>query len=323
MWQPIVRHVKLLSKNIIYNLFMQSPVEDQQHPVPVDVSIITIVFKNTPEVLRACFESVANSVGVSCEFIVLDNAGDAQTITRVSEIFPRATCIINQENKGFAAATNQGLAVARGRYVLLLNPDTSFGPQVLSRMVAHMDASPEVGIGSSIIRYPDGSFQESIRKFPTLRDQLAILFKIPHIFSRTAAVDHYMMRDVDAFVTQDVDSIMGAFMWIRRETLARVGGFDERYFLWFEEVDYCKMVVDAGWKVRHFADVEITHHKGVSFSTVGFLRKQMWIRQSMRKYFRKHHGFFAWFVLWSLAPVFIALAYVGVGIVAFQRRRSA
>lgn len=286
----------------------------------MDVSIITIAYKNTPEVLRNCFESIAKSEGVSWELIVIDNAGDAQTIARVSEVIPRATVIVNQENKGFAGATNQGLAHATGRYVLMLNPDTSFAPHVLADMVARMDASPEVGVGSSVIRYPDGTLQESIRRFPTLRDQLAILLKLPHVLRRNTWVDRYMMRDVDPLLTQDVDSIMGAFMWIRRATLDAVGGFDPRYFLWFEEVDYCKMAVDAGWKVRHFADVTITHHKGVSFSTVGFLRKQAWIRQSMRKYFWKHEGFFAWLVVWVLAPVFIVLAYGGALFLALRKR---
>ena len=285
----------------------------------MDISIITITYKNTPEVLRACFESVAKSVGVSWEFIVVDNAGDAQTITQVSSIIPRATCIINNENRGFAAATNQALKIAKGRYVLMLNPDTSFAPDVLANMVAHMDASPDVGVGSSVIRYPDGKLQESIRRFPTLQDQLCILLKIPHILRRNNLLDSYMMRDKDPLITQDVDSIMGAFMWIRREVIDSVGLFDERYFIWFEEVDYCKMVVDAGWKVRHFADVEIVHHKGISFSTVGFLRRQKWIRQSMRKYFWKHEGFLSWFVLFAFAPVFVGLSYVGVVALAMKR----
>lgn len=286
----------------------------------IDVSIITITYKNTPEVLRACFESIAKSRGVSWEFIVIDNAGDAQTITKVSELIPKATCIINQENKGFAAAVNQGLRAAQGKYILLLNPDTSFAPEVLERMFAHMEASPEVAIGSSIIRYPDGTLQESIRRFPTLSDQLAILLKLPHILRRNDLLDTYMMRDKDPLATQDVDSIMGAFMWIRREALEQVGPFDERYFIWFEEVDYCKMAVDKGWKVRHFADVEIFHHKGVSFSTVGFLRKQKWIRQSMRKYFWKHEGFFAWLLLFLLAPFFILLSYIGVLALVLKKR---
>lgn len=287
----------------------------------MDVSIITIAYKNTPEVLRECFESVARSEGISWEFIVVDNAGDAQTITQVSSVIPRATCIINNVNKGFAAATNQALKIAKGRYVLMLNPDASFAKDALEKMVAHMDASPNVGVGSSVIRYPDGKLQESIRRFPTLKDQLCILLKIPHILRRNDLLDSYMMRDKDPLVTQDVDSIMGAFMWIRREVLERVGFFDERYFIWFEEVDYCKMVVDAGWKVRHFADVEITHHKGVSFSTVGFLRRQKWIRQSMRKYFWKHEGFLSWLVLFVLAPLFIALSYVGVLAISLKKSR--
>ncbi|MEK9156963.1 MAG: glycosyltransferase family 2 protein [Patescibacteria group bacterium] len=286
----------------------------------MDISIITIAYKNSPEVLRACFESVAKSEGVSWEFIVVDNAGDAQTITQVSSVIPRATCIINNENKGFAAATNQALNIAKGRYVLMLNPDTSFAPNVLASMVAHMDVSPDVGVGSSVIRYPDGKLQESIRRFPTLKDQLCILLKIPHMLRRNNLLDSYMMRDKDPLATQDVDSIMGAFMWIRREVIDSVGLFDERYFIWFEEVDYCKMVVDAGWKVRHFADVEIVHHKGVSFSTVGFLRRQKWIRRSMRKYFWKHEGFLSWFVLFALAPVFIVLSYVGVLALAGKRK---
>lgn len=287
----------------------------------MDVSIITIAYKNSPEVLRACFESVAKSEGISWEFIVVDNAGDAQTITQVSSVIPRATCIINNENKGFAAATNQALNVAKGRYVLMLNPDASFTKDALAKMVAHMDTSPDVGVGSSVIRYPDGKLQESIRRFPTLKDQLCILLKIPHILRRNDLLNSYMMRDKDPLVTQDVDSIMGAFMWIRRDVLEKVGFFDERYFIWFEEVDYCKMVVDAGWKVRHFADVEVMHHKGVSFSTVGFLRRQKWIRQSMRKYFWKHEGFLSWSVLFVLAPLFIALSYIGVVALSLKKNR--
>ncbi len=284
-----------------------------------DISLITIVYKNSPEVLRACFESIAKSQGVTYEVIIIDNAGDAQTLTRVSEVLPHATVIINAQNKGFASATNQGLQHATGRYALMLNPDTSFAPNVLASMVAHMDAAPEVGIGSCLLRYPDGTLQESIRRFPTLSDQLPILFKLPHVMKSVPAIERYMMHDVDPYQTQDVESIMGAFMMIRRG-LERSPGeapsqeflrFDERYFLWFEEVDYCKMVHDAGWKIRHFADLTVTHHRGASFSRVGFLRKQVWFRQSMRKYMKKHHGLGVWAVLTALAPFATVLAYLG------------
>ena len=117
------------------------------------------------------------------------------------------------------------------------------------------------------------------------------------------------MRDVDPKKTQDVDSIMGAFMWIRRELMDDIGLFDERYFIWFEEVDYCKMAVDAGWTVRHFGDIEIVHHKGHSFSRIGTVRKQKWIRTSLRKYAKKHWRRPDYFILLAFTPLFVVLGY--------------
>jgi hypothetical protein len=177
-------------------------------------------------------------------------------------------------------------------------------------MVDHLDADKEVGVGSCVIRYPDGTLQESIRRFPRLLDQLMILMKLPHVFKRLKAIDRYMMREADLLKTQDVDSIMGAFMLIRREVIGAIGFLDERFFIWFEEVDFCKRVVDAGFKVRHYGDCEVIHHKGHSFEKVATLKKQKWVRTSLRKYMRKHHGFLAWLFLWLLTPLFILLAYV-------------
>lgn len=272
------------------------------------LSIVIITYKEDPDVLRACFGSVAASRDVAHEVCVVDNGGRAATRLLLAEELPHATYIPNPENRGFAAAVNQGMRRATGDYVLLLNPDTVLPPTTLATMVAHMDRDTTVGIGSCIIRYPDGTLQESIRRFPTLRDQLVVLLKLPHVFP--GLVDRYMMRDVRQTDTQDVDSIMGAFMMIRRDVMTKVGYFDERYFIWFEEVDYCKMAHDAGFVIRSYGDCTVVHHKGHMFNQLATIRKQKWIRQSMRKYFRKHHGSGAAFVLWVLAPVFVVLAYL-------------
>lgn len=272
-----------------------------------DVSIVVVTYKENLAVLKDCFDSVAKSQGVSYELIIVDNgANDATKGLLLS--YEDAQYIRNTENRGFAAAVNQGMTVAKGRYVLLLNPDTSFEPDVLKKMIDHLDSDENVGIGSSVIRYPNGEIQESIRRFPKMTDQLLILLKIPHIFKRNKIVDRYMMREADPMQTQDVDSIMGAFMFIRRDLMEEIGLFDERYFIWFEEVDYCKMAHDAGWKIRHYGDVEITHHKGHTFGKIATLRKQKWIRSSLRKYIKKHHGVFPWLLLWALTPKFIGLA---------------
>lgn len=273
------------------------------------LSTIIITYKTDPEVLRRCLQSVAGQVGIDQEVIIVDNAGDASVLQFASDILPKATCIMNSQNKGFAYAVNQGMKASKGDYVLLLNPDTEVPADACAKMVAHMEQDLEVGIASSIIRYPDGKLQDSIRRFPALFDQLIILSKLPHVLKRIPAVDHYMMRDVDPMKTQDVDSIMGAFMFIRRSVIDKIGMFDERYFIWYEEVDYCKMAVDAGFKVRHYADVEMFHHKGHSFNKVATIKKQYWVRQSLRKYMKKHHGILPWLLLTVLNPLFIVLAY--------------
>jgi GT2 family glycosyltransferase len=274
-----------------------------------DLSIIIVTFREDLDVLRRCFESVTKSPGVSFELVVVDNAKRRETEMLLRELSTSAVYVPNPRNAGFAAAVNQGMRIAKGRYVLLLNPDTEFKPQVLRTMVDHLDRDTEVGIASAMIRYPNGDHQESIRRFPTFWNQLFILLKLPHIFKRSKIIDRYMMRDVDAGQTQDVDSIMGAFMFIRRSVIEKIGLFDEQYFIWFEEVDYCKMARGAGFVVRHYADVDIRHHKGHSFNKLATLRKQRWIRQSLRKYMKKHHGWLSWAALVALAPLFIALAF--------------
>ncbi len=274
-----------------------------------DVSIVILTYKEAPAVLTACLAAVQASTGVDREVIVIDNAANAATEKLVKEYLTDVTYKSNEENRGFAAAVNQGMKLAKGRYVLLLNPDTVIPADAIEKMVQHMDRDAEVGIGSCIIRYPNGELQDSIRRFPKMIDQLLIMLKVPHFIRRVRSIDDYMMRDVDALKTQDVDSIMGAFMMIRKEVIDKIGLFDERYFIWFEEVDYCKMAHDAGFKIRHYADVEIVHHKGHTFDQLATIRKQKWVRESMRKYFAKHHGVGSALMLWVLAPVFIVLAY--------------
>jgi GT2 family glycosyltransferase len=276
----------------------------------IDLSVVVVTFTEHPDVLRRCFESLAASQGLTIEVVVVDNANRPATAALLKQVLSTASYLPNRENRGFAAAVNVGMRAAKGTYILLLNPDTEFQPQVLASMVDHLRHDSEVGIASAVIRYPDGSLQESIRRFPTLWNQVLILFKIPHLWPHVSSLDRYMMRDVDPLQTQDVESIMGAFMFITRPLIERIGLFDERYFIWFEEVDYCKQAHDAQFKIRHYADVSIVHHKGHTFNQLATLRKQKWIRQSLRKYMRKHDGFLSWVVLWILTPVFIVLAYL-------------
>ncbi|PIQ67776.1 hypothetical protein CO173_02275 [Candidatus Uhrbacteria bacterium CG_4_9_14_3_um_filter_41_35] len=281
------------------------PILDSEVP---DVSIVIVTYKEELELLKQCFDSVEMSVDIKYEMIVVDNAGREDTEALVKQ-YSYAKYIKNSANLGFAAAVNLGMKRGLARYMLLLNPDTKFGESVLAQMAEKLDHNPEVGVGSCLIKYPGGEIQDSIRRFPKLLDQTLVMLKVPH-FLKTKAVDKYMMRDADPLETQDVDSIMGAFMWIRRELINDIGYFDERYFIWFEEVDYCKMAHDAGWKIRHYSDTEITHIKGHMFEQIPTLKKQKWMRESLRKYVKKHVGIPAWLFLWILSPVFIGLGHL-------------
>lgn len=274
----------------------------------IDLSIVVVTYKESLDVLKACFDSVADSKGVTYELIVSDN-GASEATRGLLHAYTQVTYIRNEGNLGFAKAVNRGLAKGTGRYALLLNPDASFAPEVLAKMVAHLDEDQEVGIGSCLIRYPNGMLQESLRRFPTIADQLFVLFKLPHVFSKNRFFSRYMMQDIDPTKTQDVESIMGAFMFIRRSLLEKIGLLDERYYIWFEEVDYCKMAYDAGWKIRSYGDVEITHCKGYMFGQLATLRKQKWIRTSLRKYMYKHHGLVAAGIFWAVTPVLIVLGW--------------
>ncbi|MCR4312556.1 MAG: glycosyltransferase family 2 protein [Candidatus Uhrbacteria bacterium] len=278
-----------------------------------DVSIVIVVHRESLDVLRACFQAVEQSQGVDFELFVVDN-GASDEFRALAEPMRNTKYIRNGKNMGFAYAVNRGMERSQGRYVLLLNPDTVIPEDALANMIRHLDEDKDVGIASCVIRYPDGKLQDSIRRFPKPIDQLLVLLKLPHVFKRLKPIEHYMMKDVDPLKTQDVDSIMGAFTFIRREVIDRIGMFDERYFIWFEEVDYCKMAVDAGFKVRHYADISIVHHKGHTFNKQATLIKQRWLRTSLRKYLRKHHGVPAWLMFWILTPVFVALGYATAAI---------
>jgi GT2 family glycosyltransferase len=281
----------------------------------IDLSVVVVTYKESLDVLKQCFDSVYASQGIQFELIVVDN-GASDATRGLLYSYEGVQYLRNEENKGFASAVNRGMKMSKGKYVLLLNPDTGFNVDALKRMVDNLDEDEDVGIASSTIRYPDGSLQESIRRFPTFWNQLLVMIKIPHIF-KTEAIERYMMRDVDSSETQDVNSIMGAFMFIRRELIDEIGLFDERYFIWFEEVDFCKMAHDAGWKIRHYGDVEIMHHKGLMFGKIATLKKQKWMRESLRKYMQKHEGNIPYLVLWILTPIFIGLALL----VAIIKRR--
>jgi len=163
------------------------------------------------------------------------------------------------------------------------------------KMVNWMDERKEAGVAGCHLISQDGKTVPHVRRFPSLFDQLMVVLKVPHVFP--GVVNKYLMRDFDYEKEASVDSIRGSFFMIRREVIDKIGMLDERYFIWFEEVDYCQQVINAGYKVKYTPVAKCVDYIGQSFSLVGRGKKQRMFRDSMLKYFKKWHSRLEYFVL--------------------------
>jgi GT2 family glycosyltransferase len=229
----------------------------------IDLSI-AIVSYNTKEVLLDCIRSVhAHTTAITFEVIVIDNDSRDGTVAALKEVYPDMRVIANPDNRGFAKAVNQALAVSRGRHVLLLNSDTIVKDQALATMGAYLDDHPDVGAVSCKQWTGDGHLNQTCFPFPSIRDHLfysALFQRIAPTMQAAAAATHA----VDCTQSQDVDWANGACLMVRRSLLQQLGGLDEEFFMYFEDVDLCRRLRQQGYRVRHVAEAEIVHFIGRS-----------------------------------------------------------
>ncbi len=227
--------------------------------------------------------------GFDWEEIVIDNASSDGTADFIAKEFSEIRLIRNEKNLGFAVPNNQGVAVAKGKYLLFLNPDMRLTePGSLKKMVDWMETQPEVGIASCKLVFPNGELNPNTkpRRFPNFWEMMLLVLKIPHLFPRV--LDRYLMKDFDPTKEQEVDSVRGAFMLMRRELVGQLGwAFDPRYFIWFEDVDACREAYRQGLKVVYTPIISCVDYVGQSFKKKKFWWKQKQFVRSMVKYFWK------------------------------------
>jgi GT2 family glycosyltransferase len=231
----------------------------------LDCSII-IVNWNVCALLRRCLASLPGAAGgdLRYEVLVVDNASRDDSVAMVRAEFPAVRLLVNQVNRGFTGGNNQGITASRGRTLLLLNPDTEMAPGALRALLTTLDALPDVGMVGPRLRNPDGSVQSSRRRFPTVATALIESTPLQPYLPRHPLLQRYYMADQPDDVRQDVDWITGACMLVRRAVLQEVGGFDERYFLYSEELDLCRRVRAAGWRIVYEPAAEVVHYEGQS-----------------------------------------------------------
>lgn len=252
-------------------------------PSPTDVIIVTVGW-NVVDLLVQNLQTLQKSVGsYSARMVVVDNASSDATVARVRAEFPWVTVIANQENRGFGAACNQGMLAGRSRHVLLLNPDMRVEPDAIARLIDYADTHPDVGVISGKLTHEDGSIIQSVRRFPDFWSQFVILSQLEKVFP--SLTKHYHARDLDLNQEQEVDSVRGSLFLITEQANRVLGGIDERYFIWFEEVDYCRRANLHGLKVMHVPAVRAYDAIGRSFAQRNIFWKQQQFTRSMVTYF--------------------------------------
>lgn len=279
--------------------------------IPQSLSVITVTW-NALELIGEQIQSVQlGCKNISCQQIVIDNNSTDNTVALIRSQFPTVQVIANTENKGFGPANNQGLSFSIGEFLLFLNPDMRVQEGSLDHIFAWMKQHPDVGIASVKLVDEKGTLNEDAqpRRFPRLWEQLALILKLPHIFPHI--LNGYMMKGFDANTEQEVDSVRGSFMLMRRELIEKLGwAWDPRYYFWYEDVDICREAKRLGYKVMHTPLISCVDYVGQSFKKRDTLWKQKNFTRSMLTYYKKWEPGWKWLLLALFRPVGIALAFV-------------
>src|ERR1017187_2765200 len=256
---------------------------------------IVIVSYNVRDRLRDCLRNLSGQ-----RVIVVDNASGDDSAAMVRAEFPAAELIANTGNRGFAAACNQGITASTEDFILVLNPDTLVTPAALQTLLDIMQAESRAGACGPRILNPDGSLQPSCRRFPTLPRLLLDEFGLGKLFPRSKFFGGYRMTWWAHDQRREVDQVMGAALLLRRAALKQVGTFDERFFMYFEEVDLCLRLHDAGWKVLFVPDAQVIHHGGQSARQV-LPEATLYRYRSLGAFYRKHYP------TWQLVTLKVAI----------------
>lgn len=268
----------------------------------MNLSIVIVSF-NVREQLRKNLESIFNSnVNFEFEVFVVDNNSQDGSVLMIEKYFPQVHLIENKNNLGFAKANNQVLKLVKSKYALLLNPDMKLKDNTLQNIYDWMENNQQVSVSGIKLLRDNAKIIKHVRRFPSFFDQLMIILKIPHIFPHI--LNKYIRDDFNYTKEVRVDSIRGGFFMMNLENLRKLKRenntlpfLDERYFIWFEEVDFCKQVYDAGGEVWYTPVSECTDYVGQSFKQVDRKIKQNYFKDSQLKYFKKWHPIWQYFIL--------------------------
>jgi N-acetylglucosaminyl-diphospho-decaprenol L-rhamnosyltransferase len=263
----------------------------------MDIGIV-IVSYNTRDLLRRCLESVFSSLDVSVNVCVVDNASMDGSVKMVEEDFPQVALIMNDKNAGYPAANNQGLRrvgftdshfEGAPDYALLLNPDTEMEPDVLKKVVDYANDHGDIGVlGPKLVRL-DGSLDLACRRsFPTPEVSFYRLMGLAKLFPKHRRFGRYNLTYLDENAIAEVDSVVGAFMLVRKQAIEQVGLLDESFFMYGEDLDWAYRIKALGYKVIYYPEVTVLHIKRASSRQFPRARVEFW--RAMEIFYRKYYA---------------------------------
>jgi len=252
---------------------------------------VIIVNYNVREFLQHALMSVQKAMkGLRGEIIVVDNASDDGSVEMVRRRFPSVRLIASDVNLGFAKANNLAIRTSAGKYLLLLNPDTVVQEDTFTTLLKFFDENADVGLAGCKILNPDGSFQLSCRRsFPTPWVAFTKISGLSSLFPKSRLFGRYNLTYLSEDESYEIDAVSGSFMMLRREVIEQVGGLDEEYFMYGEDLDWCYRIQQAGWKIYYVPTTKIIHYKGESTRRSGIDEIKTFY-EAMHLFVKKHIG---------------------------------
>ncbi|MGA3006749.1 MAG: glycosyltransferase family 2 protein [Opitutaceae bacterium] len=256
---------------------------------PPDVSVV-IVSWNARDFLVECLQSLSAGVcRYSMEIIVVDNASTDGSVEAVQRQFPYVRLIRNETNTGFAKANNIGIAASHGRYLALVNSDVKVLKDCLTLLVDYLEQHPRTGMAGPFVFGRDGKLQRSCRGFPTVWNMLCRALALDSLFPKIRAFSGYTLSYWPQNSLRPVDILSGCFWLIRKEALAEVGGLDEAFFMYGEDMDWCKRFWAKGWPLVFVPAAQAIHYGGGSSSNAP-VRFYIERQRADLSYWKKHHS---------------------------------
>ena len=253
-----------------------------------NISIIILSW-NTKEYLDKCLTSLGHRLNSNdYEVIVIDNASIDGSAEMVHDHFPSVKLVVNSTNTGYAAGNNLGIRMAQANHILLMNSDIEVIGNAPEVMADFLDRNGSYGAVSTRMIQVDGSVQRSCTKFPTLLTLFLFDIDLNRPLRHTPPVQDYLMKKCNYLTSMDVEQPPAAFFMITRETAISVGLLDEQFFLFFNDVDYCKRIAKSGYRIRYLAEAMVIHHGGKSVAKEASYRTQWYIARY--RYYKKWHG---------------------------------